>query len=77
MSNNNMNTIRLISNIEAVKAEKQDAKSKEISIVVKSDDLENGVQSPVFYPSRWGMEYDTSDFKPINGGGNRLPEEHI
>ena len=72
-----MNTTRLISNIETVKAEKMDAKSKEISIVVKSEDLENGVQSPVFYPSRWGMEYDTSDFRPINGGGNKLPEDHI
>jgi hypothetical protein len=77
MTNNTMNTVRLISNIEAVKATKQDAKSKEISIVVKTEDLENGVQSPVFYPSRWGMEYDTSDFRPINGGGNKLPEEHI
>lgn len=77
MTNNTLNTTRLISNIETVKAEKMDAKSKEISIVVKTEDLENGVQSPVFYPSRWGMEYDTSDFRPINGGGNKLPEEHI
>lgn len=77
MTNSTLNTIRLISNIETVKAEKMDAKSKEISIVVKSEDLEKGVQSPVFYPSRWGMEYDTSDFRPINGGGNKLPEEHI
>lgn len=77
MTNSTMNTIRLISNIETVKAEKMDAKSKEISIVVKAEDLEVGKDNPVFYPSRWGMEYDTSDFRPINGGGNKLPDDHV
>lgn len=69
-------TITLISNIETVKAEKMDAKSKEISIVVKASDFINGVKEPVFYPSRYGMEYDTSDFRPIGGGGNVLPDFH-
>ena len=63
----------LSSNIHQVKAENLEAKSAQISVAVKTDDLENGVENPVFYATRYGMLYNPNeDFKPDIASGQKI-----
>lgn len=70
--------VTLSSNIEWVKANKLDAKSNVITVVVSLEDYENGVENPIFYAERYGMFYNPNDnFNPDVKGGNALGEKHI
>lgn len=63
----------LSSNIHQVKADNLEAKSAQISVAVKTDDLENGVENPVFYATRYGMLYNPNeDFKPDVASGQKI-----
>lgn len=68
----------LSSNIEQVKNEGLEAKSAEISVAVLMEDLEKGVENPVFYATRYGMLYNPNDdFKPNVSAGQRIKGAHV
>ena len=68
----------LSSNIEQVKADGLEAKSAEISVAVLTKDLEKGIETPIFYATRYGMLYEPEDFAPINvKAGQRIKGAHV
>lgn len=71
--------ITLSTNIEEVKATKgMEAKSNEISVAVMMEDLEKGVENPVFYATRYGMLYNPNDdFAPNVKAGQRIQGMHV
>lgn len=75
----NMCIITLSTNIEEVKATKgMEAKSNEISVAVMMEDLEKGVENPVFYATRYGMLYNPNDdFAPNVKAGQRIQGMHV
>ena len=57
--------VTLSTNADSLKDRNLEFKSSEISIAVLLSDLENLVETPVFYAYRYGMIYDPdNDFKP-------------
>jgi MoxR-like ATPase len=57
--------ITLSTNADSLKDRNLEFKSSEISVAVLLSDLENLVETPVFYAYRYGMIYDPdNDFKP-------------
>ena len=67
----------LSTNIEALNAQGLEAKTREISVAVKTSDLENGVVSPQFYAFRYGMIYNPNEeFTPNITGKQRLKETY-
>jgi cobaltochelatase CobS len=68
----------LSTNIETVKANGETAKEREISVVVKTSDLEKGVKEPKLYAFRYGMIYDpTDEFSPNIKGNQKIKDYHI
>lgn len=67
----------LSTNIEMLNAQGLEAKTREISVAVKTSDLEKGVKEPQFYAFRYGMIYDpNNDFTPNITGKQRLKETY-
>lgn len=67
----------LSTNIEALNAQGLEAKTREISVAVKTSDLEKGVKEPQFFAFRYGMIYNPSeDFTPNIAGKQRLKEAY-
>jgi cobaltochelatase CobS len=67
----------LSTNIEALNAQGLEAKTREISVAVKTSDLEQGVEKPQFYAFRYGMIYNPEDdFTPNITGKQRLKETY-
>lgn len=75
---------RLASNVDTLK-DRVDSKGKslqskdaEISIVALDKDLENGIENPIFYASRYGMIYNPHEnFKPNIAGNHAIKDQLV
>ena len=68
----------LTSNIHTLKANNLQAKDAEIGVAVLTSDLENGVETPVFYATRYGMLYNPNDeFKPNVQPNHKIKGLHV
>lgn len=68
----------LSTNIETIEAQGLQAKEREISVVVRTSDLEKGVKEPKLFAFRYGMIYDPADeFSPNIKGKQKIKDYHI
>jgi cobaltochelatase CobS len=68
----------LSTNIQTIASEGLQAKEREISVVVKTSDIEKGTKEPKLYAFRYGMIYDPADeFSPNIKGKQRISDFHV